>query len=348
MDGDGANGINKSASNDASTPQLTAFNSKLYAIWREGNGTANQIRIAVYNGNDASPGWTFIDGDGTNGLNKSASNDASTPQLTAFNSKLYAIWQENNGTANQIRVVVYNGNDASPNWTFIDGNGTNGTNKDTLREAYFPQLTVFDSKLYATWCENNGTANQIRVAVYNGNDPSPSWTFIDGDGANGINKNASNDALSSQLTVFDSKLYASWYEDNGTANQIRVAVYNGNDSSPSWTFVDKGGYGTYYGINKDASKNAYDPQLTVFDSKLYATWHEYTGSGIAQIRVVVYNGNDASPNWTFIDGNGATGINKDVSQQAFFPQLTVFNSKLYSTWNENNGTASQIRVVVGR
>jgi hypothetical protein len=28
------------------------------------------------------------------------------------------------------------------------------------------------------------------------------------------------------------------------------------------------------GINKDATKDAVDPQLTVFNAKLYAIWHE--------------------------------------------------------------------------
>ncbi|MBT7892568.1 MAG: hypothetical protein HN580_26405, partial [Deltaproteobacteria bacterium] len=45
--------------------------------------------------------------------------------------------------------------------------------------------------------------------------------FVDGDGANGINKDIGNDAERSQLTVFDSELYATWQE-KASKKQIRV------------------------------------------------------------------------------------------------------------------------------
>ena len=37
---------------------------------------------------------------------------------------------------------------------------------------------------------------------------------------------------------------------------------------------------------------------------------------------------------SFVDGNGLTGLNKDSHQSANDPQLTVFNSKLYTIWEE--------------
>ena len=49
-----------------------------------------------------------------------------------------------------------------------------------------------------------------------------------------------------------------------------------------------------------------------------------------------------------LDGNGTNGINKDVTKNAFNPQLTVSKAKLYATWYEYNSTACQIRVVVGQ
>jgi hypothetical protein len=119
---------------------------------------------------------------------------------------------------------VYNGNDGAPSWAFVDGNGTNGINRDTTKNAFVPQLTVFNAKLYAIWSESDGTFDQIRAAVYNGNDGAPSWAFVDGNGTNGINNDATKDAFAPQLIVFNAKLYATWYEFNGAVNQIRVAV----------------------------------------------------------------------------------------------------------------------------
>jgi len=115
--------------------------------------------------NDGAPVWSFVDGNGVKGINKDATKDGELPQLTVFNAKLYATWDEYNGTNEQIRMAVYSGNDGAPFWAFLDGNSVNGINKDVTKDAFSPQLTVFNAKLYAIWQEYNGTANQIRVAV---------------------------------------------------------------------------------------------------------------------------------------------------------------------------------------
>ena len=109
-------------------------------------------------------------------------------------------------------------------WAYLDSTTINGINKNVAQYAAAPQLTVLGSKLYVTWSEYNGTVHQIRMAVYNGNDAAPVWALVDGNGTNGINKNVAQPAGSSQLTVLGSKLYATWSEFNGTADQIRIAV----------------------------------------------------------------------------------------------------------------------------
>ncbi len=48
--------------------------------------------------------------------------------------------------------------------------------------------------------------------------------------------------------------------------------------------------------------------------------------------------------WAFVDGNGANGINQDVTGGV--RQLTAFNSKLYATWSERPAGVYQIRVAV--
>jgi hypothetical protein len=343
VDGNGVSGINKDPARDALLPCLAVFNSKLYATWRESNGTANQIRVVLYNGNDSSPSWTFIDGNGTTGINKVGTDYANSPQLAVYNSKLYAVWNEYHNSRYQIRVALYNGNDSSPAWSFVDGNGENGLNKDVTRNADSPRLCVFNSKLYAIWGESNGTVNQIRAVVYNGNDSLPAWSFIDGNGVNGINKDTAQTAQVPHLGVCNSKLYATWRETYGTINQTRVALYNGNDSSPIWSFVDGNGAA---GLNKNTGQHASYQQLYPFNGKLYATWGENDGINNYQIRTLVYNGNDSSPAWNFLDGNGVTGINKDVTKNASFPNLSVFGSELYVFWGELYGGFSQIRAAL--
>jgi hypothetical protein len=341
VDGNGVNGINRNAANNAGVSRLIVFNGKLYAAWTESDAAlVYHLRVAVYNGDDASPSWSFVDGNGAKGLNKNTAMNANNSQFAILGTKLYVLWDEPNGAAFQIRAAVYNGNDASPSWAFVDGNGLNGINKNPTLTAGAPYPAIYGSKLYAAWFENNGTHQQLRIAVFNGNDAAPSWTFVDGNGVNGINKDISHDAERPQLAVFEDKLYVIWTENN----QVRVALYNGNDGSPAWTFVDGNGAN---GINKDPLRPASYPRLAVFGTKLYATWSESTGTP-NQIRVARYNGNDASPSWAFVDGNGANGINKDTTRFAYLSQLAVVGTKLYAVWNEDNGTAYQIRVAVGK
>jgi ribosomal protein S28E/S33 len=350
VDGNGATGLNKLIAKHASTPKLIVFNSKLYITWAEYNaGNITQIRVLVYNGDDSSPVWTFVDVNGANGINKNSGFPAFIPQPISFNSKLYLTWYESSSATfiSQIRAAVYNSDDVTPAWTFVDGNAVSGINKDISKNASVPIPAELNSKLYVAWIENNGTANNIRVAVYNGNDGAPSWTFVDGNGVNGINKDSTKSANSPSLVAFNSKLYLAWSEaGGGGVTQIRTAVYNGNDSSASWSFVD--GNSTN-GLNKNTGYYASAPYLIAFDSKLYLAWQEdTTGAFLQNSRIAVYNSSDSSPSWTFIDGNGATGLNKDTSKTSLLTHLKSFNSKLYYFWSETNGTGYNTRAAVGQ
>ncbi len=353
VDGNGVNGLNKDVTKKAKTPQMVAFNSKLYLTWSEIGGTQAQIRMAVYNGNDASPSWSFIDGNGTNGVNKSTAQPATDPYLTVFNSKLYATWSEYGTgapTNYEIRVSVYNGNDSSPSWSFVDGNSASaGLNKSSARYALNPKMIAFDSKLYITWTEDaGGDAPVAHVGVYNGNDSSPSWSFVDGGTSQGVSK-GSLWSSNPTFVTFNSKLYLSWSDDSNSSpnrSQIRIAVYNSNDSSPSWTFLD--GNGTT-GLNYNTTRSGGSISVAAFGSTIYASWYEQSTSGYYQIRVRAYNANDASPAWTFVDGNGVDGLNKVATYHGQGPQFVPFNSKLYLGWYEANvaNSIGQIRVTVG-
>lgn len=331
VDGDGVNGINKDSSKNAFTPQLIVYNSGLYAAWSEENASGVlQIRVAKYNSNDLLPAWLFVDGSGINGINKDSSKNALTPQLTVYNSGLYATWSE----GYKIRVVKYNGNDVSPVWSFVDGNAINGINYSS-NYASSPKITVSNSGLYAIWSEwNLSNIYQIRVAKYNGNDISPAWSFVDGNAINGINYNSNLHGFAAYSLDYNSALYSIWQElDN--ANQIRVAKYNGT----AWLLVDGNALS---GINYNSSKSSYNPQLVIFNLNLYAIWSEKDGNNIQQIRVAKYNGNDVSPSWLFINDSG---INWNSGQNAILPKLSIFNSGLYAIWQELNAEGIyQIRV----
>lgn len=323
-------GILRDSTRGAQNPQITEFNSKLYLTWSEKNGyfgeTTAYMRVAVYNGNDSSPAWNYVDGDGDSGLNLDPEKHAVQPQLTVYNSKLYLTWSEGDPLflfPGRIHVKVYNGNDSAPQWTLIDGPVPN-LNGYYAAGAYTPQLTAFNNKLYLSWNELvSGTTIQSRVRVFNGNDANPRWDLVDN---GGIGQNGKS-SLNSQLTVFNSKLYSIRSEDF----LVTVSVYNGNDLSPNWTSVDG-----IDGINRDPSMRASQPQLTIYNSQLYAVWAEDNGSAM-QIRLARYNGDDGTPKWTSADGSGINGLNSDGNVQAIEPQITTHNSKLYGIWTESTG-----------
>lgn len=345
IDGNAATGLNKNTGDGATGLVFANFNSKMYAAWNELTGGIYQVRVAVYNGNDSAPSWAFVDGNSaTAGMNKDSARHGRYPHLAVFNDKLYITWFERDSGANQenIRVAVYSGSDSAPTWTMVDGNNVTGLNYDVTDGAAFSKLTVFNNKLYVNWIEYRGTSYRFHVRVFNGSDTAPSWTFVDGNSYAGLNYIETKNATNQRLTVFDGKLYASWNEQNASnVYQVRIKVYNGNDSSPSWSTA--GGTATT-GINYDTSQTGMLPHLVSFNSKLYATWYESNGVKW-QVRAAVYNGNDAAPSWTMIDGNAATGLNYDTSQGAALSSWVVFCDRLYLIWQEGYGAGEvqQIR-----
>ncbi|MDD5762561.1 MAG: Ig-like domain-containing protein, partial [bacterium] len=248
---DGALGaLAMDSSREGGSPQLTVHGTKLYATWYELDSLgAAQMRVAVYNDNDAAPAWTLVDGGGLTGINRDGTQSARAPQLTSHGGNLYAAWMESAPGPFRIRASVYNGNDSSPVWTRIEEPTVLGLHADnTSIDCRNVQLTEANSKLYATWVEwDAGLKYRTRVAVFNDNLSAPAWTVVDGggttNGAIGLNypgTSGSKSAYSPQLTDFGGRLYATWFESGSGADTLRVAVYDGNDSSPVWTFVDGG------------------------------------------------------------------------------------------------------------
>lgn len=304
---------------------LTVNQGKIYLGWNAGGGSDTNY-VAVYNGNNSSPVWTAVTG---SGINYHVGYQCSTGPLTvSLNGKLYATWIENNSSSvGQVRVAVYNGNDASPSWTFVDGDGANGLNYSTSRTVQGLKPVVFNGKFYVVWSETTSSADQMRAKVYNGNDSSPSWSFVDGGAATGINYNTSNSAESPFAVVFNSKLYAFWWENF----YVQAKVYNGNDSSPSWTAIAGAGIDDTAG-----GSGPQDIKAATFNSKLYLSYEDSSTTG-NQRRVEVYNGNDGSPSWSFVDGGVGLDYNPTVSGNLEYTSgnnLFAFGNQLFAMWSE--------------
>jgi len=265
-----------------------SYDSSPYVTWSElDNAGVSQIRVSKATG-------AFWDGNQNTGINDNTSRHATQPRLASSSSYLYAIWRENgsDNVTGQIRVKVSSA--SSTNWTSVESSTASGINKSSSYNAEAPELTVFSSKLYAAWQESNSNnVKQIRVAVFNGNITSPSWSFVDnGDSTKGLNlivdSDGNENASAPRMTVFNSSLHLTWLQEHGLSKQMRLAKYNGNDSSPEWTLVDR--YDEFgvsrFGLNNNILKVAATPVMAASSSKLYAAWSEPNSSGITQIRVV--------------------------------------------------------------
>lgn len=334
IDGDSNNGINLIKSRNATNPSMSDNGTHLFSVWSEDNGAGKGlIRAAVFDNTTLS--WDFQNNN-FQALNNSTSRSANNPQLLNDNSSLYAIWSENNGTTNQIRVKLF---DNSTSWNLVDkiGDNTTGINKDTSKNAINPKFLNFNSGIYAAWSEDNGSASQIHVARYNN---SSSWTFVDDNSSTGINKAPGKNATYPTMAVLSTKLYLAWSETNAdNRTQIRVKSYNGS----SWSFVD--GDNATKGINKDYTQNASYPQLVKVtdnssNSKLYAVWLEVNGN--TQVRVAEFDGTST---WSFKDGDSFDGLNLNTAKITGKPSAAAYLNKLIVAWSETNSLGvPQIRV----
>lgn len=214
-------------------------------------------------------------------------------------------------------------------WNSVDGNGTNGINVDTTKNAGNPKLIDFNGTLFAIWSESTGTTSQIRVKKYE------NGAWVTADNNTPLNKDPAKDATYPVLAVFNNELYAAWQEAS-TYTQLRVAKFNGT----SWSRIDGDG------IKYNSNSNARRPQLIVYNSSLYVIWEETVSLGGvvgSQVRIKKYDGGTS---WVEPDGDSI--LNYDDTDGATYPVAAVYGSKLYVAWEENIGvngnSINQIRV----
>ncbi|MFC7152923.1 S-layer homology domain-containing protein [Cohnella cellulosilytica] len=325
IDGDG---MNYNLEKNANNPTMMVFNGKLYLAWEEMSIPYSQIKVKSYDGF----GWTeVVEG---NGLNITPEKEATAPALVVFDNALYAAWQEkNDADVLQIRVKKYEGNKS---WTSLDQGGQKGLNRNEAISGLYPAMAVFQGSLYLTWVESNGNSGQIRVNRYDGD---KNWTSVDGDSANGLNMVDYYNGNKPSMAALDDFLVVIWEEApvRSTDSKIRAKRYNGT----GW---EKAEGSSTYGLNRYDGFQVREPALIAFNNELFATWQELKyGTIIYQIRVRKYDGGE----WTFVDGGGNDGLNKNVGEAAIDPAIAAGNSELFVTWQEKSpeaGKYNQIRV----
>ncbi len=160
--------------------------------------------------------------------------------------------------------------DGKGNITSVDNNGVKLYSKDTLLLDVIVDPTrvtgntalvgnTSATHVYGAWIERNSSGVDI-VRVMSHELGTSTHTMLSG---SGLNKNTARNAKNVSLAWSNNKLYAAWSESNASAVwQLRLAVWNGNLSTPSWTFLD--GNNSVTGMNKSTSHSTESPMLTSF------------------------------------------------------------------------------------
>ncbi len=308
-------------------PKLVCYNNALYAAWSGFDAGIYVVHVIKYDGSS----WTYTQdytvGEGRSNINNGITANAMKIDLCVFNNELYATWVEQDHLGAgiyEVRVSKFNG----ALWTSVDGNGNYGINYNTAYGASYPTLCVLYNALYAAWTESNISATQVRVRRYDG---GSTWTFVDGNGADGLNYSTGTPPydVPFSLSSFGGYMYVFWTENN----RVRVKRYDGSN----WTTDIDGGTGW----NHNSAVGGYYPACYSYD-KLYVIWEQNPVP--RQVRVVSFNGSTK----TFIDGDAAgIGINNSIVNRGHFPKLTVYAGDLFALWSEElsstSGSANQIR-----
>jgi hypothetical protein len=250
-------GLNISTSENAENPVLGIYNGKLYIAWDENN----LVHVARWGG---STSWTRIDDNGAGGttgtsMNYASDTGAAQPALYGTTSGLFAAWGNN---SNQLRVKLFNGS----SWSAADG----GTGIQ-ISYAGASTFAEFNGETYIGWEDGNDWPGAVHIKVYQG---GTTWALVDGGATQGLNFQSGVGATIPELVAFQGRLYAIWNENNSmsgtsySSSQTRVSVYNGNDSSPSWTPVvgkSTDGMGYIPWVNN----SDFNPSVAILSNKLY-------------------------------------------------------------------------------
>ena len=228
-----------------SNPQI-AFdnNGNAFAVWQQSDGTRNNIWANRFNGTTWD-GATLIEADDT--------GNASNPQI-AFdnNGNAIAVWQQFDGTRNNIWANQFNGT----TWggaTLIETDNAGGVHK--------AQIAIDNNgNAIAVWYQDTGSQYNILASQFDGT----TW------GTATLLETDNNGAAINPQIAFDSNnnAIAIWYqEDDFPRNNIWTNRFDGTD------------WGTAVLLETNDAGSATNPQVA-FDSNgnAIAVWQQSDGS----------------------------------------------------------------------
>ena len=340
----------------STNPQITAFGSNVYVVWRDNSSGNDDIYFSA----SADNGTTF------NGIENLSNNDGRSdkPQITAVGVNVYVVWRDNSSGKDQIyfkrssdmgnsfntteNLSNTNGSSTDPKITATgnnvyavwsddtSGNGDiyfksstdNGTSFAFLKNLstnlngteYFPQVESTGNNVYVVWQDETPEKGRIRfrASTDNGNDFSITRVLSQ---KNEVNAN------SPQLAVSENTVYVVWEDNSRSGN---------NNSSKNFDLLFKASTdgGSNFTNTRVLTRNpggSFDPQTAVAGENMYVVWEDNTaGDDISlnwevRFRGVLYNG--ANTTDTKI-------LSENIGEVADFPQIAASETNLYVVWSD--------------
>jgi hypothetical protein len=341
----------------SSNPQITAFGSNVYVVWRDNSSGNNDIYFSA----SADNGTSF------NSIENLSNNvgRSDNPQIAAVGDSVYVVWSDNSSGRDQIYFkrssdkgnLFYptedlstnnNGSSTNPQITAIGnnvyivwsdtttGNGDiyfkssadNGTSFASLKNlsrnlngsAHFPQVEATGNNVYVVWRDETPERGGIRFRASNDNGNNFNITRV-------LSQKNDVNANSPQLAASGNTVYIVWEDNSRSGN---------NNSSKNFDLlfrVSTNG-GSNFTNTKVLTKNpgdSFDPQTAISGENMYAVWEDNTaGEGVSlnwkvRFRGILNNGENTTDTKILSENTG---------EVADYPQIAASETKLYVVWSD--------------
>jgi hypothetical protein len=285
----------------AELPSVASVGGIPYVAWDEYDGTVYQIHVAKF----ANGAWSVVGGP----LNADPNRNAGSADITEVSGVPYVVWEEDNGTTQQVRVARLTGS----TWTAVGGT----LNINSTQQAINPTIADVGGVPYVAWQEMTGGHLNVHVKRF----AAGTWSAV----GSSLTSDPAGAAELPSITSVDGIPYVAWEESIGLAEQVHVAEFTGG----AWSAV--GG-----SLNEAPTDLASNPSITSAGGMPYLTWSEQSGN-VPQTNVAQFK--DGA--WRDIGGS----LNDDTTHDANLPAIAFVGGVPYVAWQEKSGpTAVQIRV----
>ena len=347
---------------------LASSANNVYAIWQDDANAVNEVFFSSSSDNGTSFSLQLS-------LSNNLAVDSTVPQVAAAGSNVYVVWQQNDGTGDEIFFEGSTDNGVTFNVATGGTPGVPGTSvnlSNNPSSSVTPSVAASGTNVYVVWQDgfnilytnstDNGqtfsapailsttplTAATSPKVVAQGSNVYVTWlddndVFFDKSndsgasfaGATNISGTGAAQLTQPQTAASGSDIYVVWQDTSPGNNEILLKASNDN--------------GVSFGTTTNLSNNvgfSQVPQITASDSNVYVVWQDDLGTVSTSDVLFERSSDDGS---SFNGGTpGSPGAPVNISNNSgtsAFAQLSVAGSDLYVVWQDDTYGRNQIAII---